>query len=83
MANTEDAVAIEKYFTSLGRKPSEAELRSIAQLWSEHCRHRTFRGRVVGPDGALLAEDLLSTFIGSVSTAPWVISSLRDNAGIV
>ncbi|MGC9177229.1 MAG: phosphoribosylformylglycinamidine synthase subunit PurL [Conexivisphaera sp.] len=83
MADAEDAAAIEKYFASLGRKPSEAELRSIAQLWSEHCRHRTFRGRVVGPDGTLLADDLLSTFIGSVSSAPWVISSLRDNAGIV
>ena len=74
---------MEEYFASLGRRPTEAELRSIEQLWSEHCRHRTFRGRALGADGSLLADDLLSTFIEPVSRAPWVVSSLKDNAGIV
>jgi phosphoribosylformylglycinamidine synthase len=79
----EDARAVEEHFAALGRPPTYAEIRVIAQLWSEHCRHRTFRGRIVDPRGEVLADDPLSTFIGSVSAAPWVISSLRDNAGIV
>ena len=81
--SAEDAEAVAGYFAALGRDPSDAELRTIAQLWSEHCRHRTFRGRIVDPRGDVLVDDPLSAFIGSVSVAPWVISSLRDNAGIV
>ncbi len=81
--SAEDWEAVEAYFSSVGREPTEAELRSIAQVWSEHCRHRTFRGRVVGPDGEPLADDLLSTFIAPASRAPWVVSALRDNAGVV
>ncbi|MGC8556109.1 MAG: phosphoribosylformylglycinamidine synthase subunit PurL [Conexivisphaera sp.] len=78
-----DAEAVRRYFEGLGRPPSRAEMGLISQVWSEHCRHRTFRGRVVDAEGKLLVDDPLSTFIGSVSRAPWVISSLRDNAGIV
>lgn len=35
---------IKKYFDKLGRKPKDIELESIAQTWSEHCKHTIFAG---------------------------------------
>ncbi|MBI3955498.1 phosphoribosylformylglycinamidine synthase, partial [Candidatus Gottesmanbacteria bacterium] len=34
--------AIQVYFKKLGRKPTDIELESIAQTWSEHCKHTIF-----------------------------------------
>jgi len=34
--------AIQKYFNKLGRNPTDIELESIAQTWSEHCKHTIF-----------------------------------------
>ncbi|MFC1929586.1 hypothetical protein ACFLW6_01790, partial [Chloroflexota bacterium] len=27
-----------------GRNPTDVELETLAQTWSEHCVHKTFRG---------------------------------------
>ena len=37
---------IQAYFDSLGRKPTDIELESLAQTWSEHCKHTIFAGRL-------------------------------------
>lgn len=34
--------AIQEHFRSLGRKPTDVELESLAQTWSEHCKHTIF-----------------------------------------
>ncbi len=34
--------SIQKYFRKLGRNPTDIELESIAQTWSEHCKHTIF-----------------------------------------
>jgi phosphoribosylformylglycinamidine synthase subunit PurSL len=34
--------AIQKYFSDLGRSPTDIELESLAQTWSEHCKHTIF-----------------------------------------
>jgi phosphoribosylformylglycinamidine synthase subunit PurSL len=33
---------IQKYFKKLGRKPRDIEIESLAQTWSEHCKHTIF-----------------------------------------
>lgn len=33
---------IQAYFNKLGRNPTDLELESIAQTWSEHCKHTIF-----------------------------------------
>ncbi|MBA3469695.1 MAG: phosphoribosylformylglycinamidine synthase subunit PurL [Herpetosiphonaceae bacterium] len=38
--------AIREYFTIEQRDPTDGELETIAQTWSEHCRHKTFRARI-------------------------------------
>ncbi|MEO1615840.1 MAG: phosphoribosylformylglycinamidine synthase subunit PurL, partial [Planctomycetota bacterium] len=46
---------IRDHFVSLDRDPTDIELESIAQTWSEHCSHKTLAGRIhyrgVGADG--------------------------------
>jgi len=34
--------AVQGYFRDLGRNPTDVELESIAQTWSEHCKHTIF-----------------------------------------
>ncbi len=38
--NLEEMKAVQKYFTTLGRNPTDVELETIAQTWSEHCMHK-------------------------------------------
>jgi phosphoribosylformylglycinamidine synthase len=38
--------AIKKYFAQERRKPTDIELESIAQTWSEHCKHTTFSSQI-------------------------------------
>jgi phosphoribosylformylglycinamidine synthase len=37
---------VRDYFSGLGRDPSDGELETIAQTWSEHCSHKSFKARV-------------------------------------
>ena len=36
--------AIQRHFAALGRDPTDCELETLAQTWSEHCSHKTLRG---------------------------------------
>jgi phosphoribosylformylglycinamidine synthase len=38
--------SIKDYFKKLKRDPTDCELETIAQTWSEHCWHKTFRGNI-------------------------------------
>jgi len=38
--------AIQGYFRGEGRDPSDVEFETLAQTWSEHCVHKTFKARV-------------------------------------
>jgi phosphoribosylformylglycinamidine synthase len=52
---------IRDHFVSLDRDPTDIELETIAQTWSEHCSHKTLAGRIHyrGPasDGAPLGDE--------------------------
>ena len=37
---------IQAHFRTLGREPTDAELETIAQTWSEHCSHKTLKGTI-------------------------------------
>ncbi|QDT09196.1 phosphoribosylformylglycinamidine synthase subunit PurL [Planctomycetes bacterium K23_9] len=47
---------IRDHFNSIGREPTDIELETIAQTWSEHCSHKTLAGRIhyrgPGADGS-------------------------------
>jgi phosphoribosylformylglycinamidine synthase subunit PurSL len=52
--SVEELRAVRDHFESLGRDPTDIELETIAQTWSEHCVHKTLKSTVryrhVGPD---------------------------------
>lgn len=84
--NINEMKAIKDFFMKKGRNPTDIELQTIGQLWSEHCRHKTFKGLVVDEKGNILIDNMLKNFIEKATkeiNAPWVLSFLEDNAGIV
>src|SRR5476649_624976 len=36
--------AIQSYYAAQQRDPTHVELETLAQTWSEHCKHKTFSG---------------------------------------
>jgi len=83
--NLEEMRAIKKYFSGWSRNPTDVELQTIGQTWSEHCYHKTFKGTIKTPEGKEI-ESLLKTYIAEATkelSKPWCISVFEDNAGIV
>ncbi len=76
--------AIQGHYRELGREPSACELETLAQTWSEHCKHKTFTGPVEFRGERI--ENLLSATIKRATREldrDWCISVFHDNAGIV
>ncbi len=44
--NLKELLMVKDYFEKLKREPTRAEIETIAQTWSEHCKHKTFSGPV-------------------------------------
>ena len=38
--------AIQEHFRGQGRDPTDVELETLAQTWSEHCSHKTLKGTI-------------------------------------
>jgi phosphoribosylformylglycinamidine synthase subunit PurSL len=76
--------AIAAHFRGVGREPTDVELETLAQTWSEHCSHKTFRARITNTDGTEIAP-LLRQLRDATDTiaAPYVRSAFVGNAGIV
>ncbi len=75
---------IADWYERAGRAPTDVELETLAQTWSEHCAHKTFRARVLLPDGTE-QRSLLGRLRGTTERidAPFVRSAFVGNAGIV
>ena len=84
--------AIQAHFESCGRDPTDAELETLAQAWSEHCVHKTFKAQIrlthKRADGRVEVSDhdgLLNALRRATAEleAPWLRSVFVDNAGII
>jgi len=85
--------AIQRHYRELGRDPTDVELETIAQTWSEHCSHKTLKGQIAysGPDGERCYRNLLKETVFAATqelrrrwgAADWCVSVFEDNAGIV
>jgi phosphoribosylformylglycinamidine synthase subunit PurSL len=76
--------AIKEYFSRLGRNPTDAEIETLAQTWSEHCVHKTFRGKI--HFGGTTIDNLLKNTIIKATREldkSWCISVFEDNAGVI
>ena len=90
--NLNEMLAIQKYFKKLKRNPTDCELETIAQTWSEHCYHKTFRGKIRyrykenGRTKTKVIDSLLRSTIAKVTYTlkkPWCVSVFHDNAGVI
>lgn len=82
--NLEEMKRVREHFAKLGRDPTDAELETLAQTWSEHCVHKTFRGKIRLGDTVI--DNLLKSTLMRVTTEldqPWCLSVFRDNAGVI
>jgi len=43
----EEMRAIQRHFRALGRDPTDLELETLGQTWSEHCVHKTLKSTIV------------------------------------
>jgi len=81
--------AIQLYYRKEGRDPTDAEIEMLAQTWSEHCVHKTFRAKIsYSENGAppRVIDGLLKSYIRAATekiNKPWVRSAFVDNAGVV
>ncbi|MGA1980702.1 MAG: phosphoribosylformylglycinamidine synthase subunit PurL [Sedimentisphaerales bacterium] len=86
--NLVEMQTIQKYYKQLGREPTDVELESLGQTWSEHCVHKTLRSAVdMSIDGKEIHfENLLKETVFKATQQlqkKWCISVFSDNAGVV
>ncbi len=88
---------IKDYFKKIKRNPSDCELETIAQTWSEHCWHKTFRGKIKYREKVRVEDrgyrvqkrridNLLKSTIMKVTkelNKPWCVSVFKDNSGVI
>ena len=90
----EEMQAVQAFYREAGRDATDIELETLAQTWSEHCKHKTLTGPVhfqqLGADGAVVEErryrNLLkeTVFAATMKLSPdWCWSVFRDNAGVI
>ncbi len=90
--------AIQSYYREQGREPTDIELETLAQTWSEHCVHKTLKSAVdvEQRDGAgrvvatrhydnLIKETIFASTMELMKAAsePFCLSVFKDNAGVV
>jgi len=92
--NLAEMRSIRDYFKSLKRNPTDVELETIAQTWSEHCWHKTFRGKIEYTEEIsgskkkkkMVIDNLLKSTIMKVTrelNKPWCVSVFKDNSGVI
>ncbi|HEY2893399.1 MAG TPA: phosphoribosylformylglycinamidine synthase subunit PurL [Pirellulales bacterium] len=91
--NLAEMQTIQAHFRELSRDPTDIELETLAQTWSEHCSHKTLAGRIAyrGPEGSRTFGNMLKETIfaatqsirESLGANDWCVSVFSDNAGIV
>ena len=89
----DEMLVIKKHFEDKGRNPVDIELEILAQTWSEHCNHKTFRGLIEyeetdskGETKKELIDNLMKTTIFKATkdiNHPDCVSVFKDNAGIM
>jgi phosphoribosylformylglycinamidine synthase II len=75
---------IKDYFDEEGREPTDIELESIAQTWSEHCKHTIFAAEIDEITGGIYKEYIKEATIRirrEKGEKDFCLSVFTDNAG--
>lgn len=87
--NQEEMLTIQAHYRKAGRDPVDVELETIAQTWSEHCSHKTLKGKI-DFEGKVYQNLLKETIFEatrslreSAGEQDWCVSVFEDNAGVI
>ena len=87
--NLAEMRTIQKHFRELGRDPTDVELETLAQTWSEHCSHKTLKGQIEC-NGRRFNNLLKETIFAATEEIrrrlgpdDWCVSVFEDNAGVI
>ena len=91
--NLEEMRSIRQHFSALGRDPTDVEMETLAQTWSEHCKHKVFNG-VIDYVSGRKTERIDNLFARTIRKATEdirraqgpndrCVSVFVDNAGII
>src|ERR1700751_1400328 len=85
--------AVQDYFKQQNREPTDVELETLAQTWSEHCVHKTLKsavevvdesGNVVRKYGNLIKDTIFKSTQELMEKNPGcALSVFKDNAGVI
>jgi phosphoribosylformylglycinamidine synthase II len=91
----EEMKAIQSYYRKQNREPTDIELETIAQTWSEHCVHKTLKSpvdvEVSNASGAvverrhydnLIKETIFKSTV-ELDKRGFCLSVFKDNAGVI
>ncbi|MBE0519795.1 phosphoribosylformylglycinamidine synthase subunit PurL [Candidatus Bathyarchaeota archaeon] len=82
--NLQEMKSVQEYFRKRKRNPTDVELQTIGQTWSEHCFHKTFKGKIKFNGKEI--DSLFKTYIAKATeeiNPSWCFSVFEDNAGII
>ncbi len=82
--NIQEMRIIQDYFKKLGHQPTDVELETLAQTWSEHCIHKTFKAKINLGNKAI--DSIFKSTLMKVTqelNKPWCLSVFKDNAGVI
>ncbi|WP_424357158.1 phosphoribosylformylglycinamidine synthase subunit PurL [Methanocella sp. MCL-LM] len=83
-------ILAERKTLGLGPKPTDVELETLAQTWSEHCKHKIFNATIDYVENGEHKE-IKSLFKSCIRKSTeeiskekdWLVSVFKDNAGII
>ncbi len=80
--NLEEMKVIQNYFRKINRDPADCEIEILAQTWSEHCVHKTFKAKLIidGKEKTPLFERIKST---AKNNKKIIVSAFDDNSGVI
>lgn len=81
--NLEEMKIIQNHFKKLDRDPTDLEVEMLAQTWSEHCVHKTFKAKLIidGKEKPSLMSRIKNATKEINSSK--VISVFEDNSGVI
>ncbi|MBI1730761.1 phosphoribosylformylglycinamidine synthase subunit PurL [Candidatus Acetothermia bacterium] len=99
--NLEEMQSVRDYFKAhakereklkLSNAPTDVEIETLAQNWSEHCKHKIFRGLIEYHDEETgrteIINSIFKTYIQGATKElskkiDWLVSVFEDNAGVI
>ena len=80
--NLEEMKTIQNYFKKIGRDPTDCEVEVLAQTWSEHCVHKTFKAKLTidGKEKEPLFDRIKKT---ANFNRKIIVSAFSDNSGVI